>query len=142
MLFPSKTKFKKSQKMRNRFKGIDNRYFMPKVGKFGLKILNTFRLTSRQIETIRKIIRRKMSSKIKEQVRLSVFPDLPVTSKSSGVRMGKGKGHLNFWCFPVISGRVLFEIGNIGSNINKYNALACLKKGAKKLPSKCKIIIN
>lgn len=141
MLFPRKIKFKKYQKAKNRFQGTDNKYFIPKIGSFGLKVINSFRLKSKHIETVRKIIKKKMLKKIREQIRLNIFPDLPVTCKSSGLRMGKGKGHLNFWCFPVVKGRILFEITSF-SGISKHNAITCLLKSSKKLPSICKIIIN
>jgi len=116
-------------------KGVENRYILPKVGKMGLKILNSFRLTAKQIETIRKIIKRKMSKKTKEKLILNVFPDLPVTKKSSGLRMGKGKGHIEYWCVPVIKGRILFEITENNSS-SFYNNLLCLKKGLKKITFK------
>lgn len=140
MLFPRKTKFKRYQKLKYRLRGFDNRYILPKVGRFGLKILNSFRLRSKQIETIKKVIKRKMLKKSKERVLLSVFPDLPVTKKSSGLRMGKGKGRIDYWAVPVTKGRILFEItGNV--SLNFYNIMLCLKKGAKKIPSKhCKLV--
>ncbi len=139
ILFGTKNKYKKYQKSKHRFKGIDQRYILPKVGVYGLKFLGSIKLTVQQIESIRKVIRRKMFKKSKEHIKISVFPDLPVTRKSSGVRMGKGKGNIDFWCFPVNSGRVVFEIG---SHIPKYNACSSLLSGSKKLPFKCRVIMN
>lgn len=139
ILFATKNKFKKYQKLKHRLVGIEQRYILPKVGGFGLKFLGSIRLTTQQIECVRKVIRRKMVKKIKEHVKISIFPDLPVTKKSSGVRMGKGKGNIDFWCFPVTKGRVVFELG---VQIPKYNAYACLLAGAKKLPFKCRVIFN
>jgi len=139
VLFATKNKFKKYQKVKHRLKGKEQRYILPKVGVFGLKFLGSIRLTTQQIESVRKVIRRKMLKKIKEHVKISVFPDLPVTKKSLGVRMGKGKGNIDFWCFPVNIGRVVFELG---SNIPRYNAISCLLAGSKKLPFKCRVILN
>lgn len=139
IIFGTKNKFKKYQKAKHRLLGIEHRYILPKVGVFGLKFLGSLRLTSEQIESVRKVIKRKMLKKVKEKVKISVFPDLPVTKKSSGVRMGKGKGNIDFWCFPVISGRVVFELGN---EIPFYNAISSLKSGANKLPFKCRTIFN
>lgn len=139
IIFATKNKFKKYQKSKRRLSGIDQRYILPKVGVFGLKFLGSLRLTSEQIESVRKVIRRKMLKKVKEHVKISVFPDLPVTKKSSGVRMGKGKGNIDFWCFPVILGRVVFELGG---QIPIYNAKSCLRGGSRKLPFKCRIVCN
>jgi large subunit ribosomal protein L16 len=139
ILFANKNKFKKYQKLKHRMLGKEQRYILPKVGVFGLKFLGSIRLTTQQIEAVRKVIRRKMLKKIKEHVKISVFPDLPVTKKSSGVRMGKGKGNIDFWCFPVNIGRIVFELGD---KIPKYNAYSCLLSGGKKLPFRCKVIIN
>jgi large subunit ribosomal protein L16 len=139
ILFANKNKFKKYQKLKHRMIGKEQRYILPKVGVFGLKFLGSIRLSTQQIEAVRKVIRRKMLKKIKEHVKISVFPDLPVTKKSSGVRMGKGKGNIDFWCFPVNKGRIVFELGD---KIPKYNASSCLLSGAKKLPFKCKVIMN
>ncbi len=139
VLFATKNKFKKYQKLKHRLVGLEQRYILPKVGVFGLKFLGSIRLTTQQIEAVRKVIRRKMVKKSKERVKISVFPDLPVTRKSSGVRMGKGKGNIDYWCFPVNMGRVVFELGG---SIPKYNAYSCLLAGSRKLPFKCRVILN
>jgi large subunit ribosomal protein L16 len=139
ILFGVKNKFKKYQKLKHRMKGNEQRYILPKVGVFGLKFLGSIRLTTQQIEAVRKVIRRKMLKKVKEHIKISVFPDLPVTRKSSGVRMGKGKGNINFWCFPVNKGRIVFELGG---KIPVYNAYSCLLSGANKLPFKCRVVLN
>jgi large subunit ribosomal protein L16 len=139
ILFATKNKFKKYQKSKDRLIGIDQRYILPKVGVFGLKFLSSIRLTTKQIEAVRKVIRHKMIKKVKEHVKISIFPDLPVTRKSSGVRMGKGKGNIDFWCFPINCGRIVFELGG---HIPKYNAYSSLIAGSKKLPFKCRVILN
>lgn len=139
ILFATKNKFKKYHKSKRRLKGVDQRYILPKIGVFGLKIMNSLRITTQHIESIRKVVRRKMMKKIKEQIKLSIFPDLPVTKKSSGVRMGKGKGNIDYWCYPTNKGRVVFELGG---NIPKYNAFACLKSGSKKLPFGSRVLSN
>lgn len=139
ILFATKNKYKKYHKAKDRLKGIDQRYFLPKVGVFGLKLLGNIRLTTQHIEAIRKVIRRKMMKKVKDHVKISVFPDLPVTKKSSGVRMGKGKGNINFWCIPINQARVVFELGG---TIPGYNAKSSLIAGSKKLPIKCRFLSN
>src|ERR1700761_9030291 len=98
VLFPKKTKFKKCFKFKNFFHKFENRCIVPKVGASSLKIIKGGRLTSLQLESFRKVCKRKLRLKYrKETPCFNVFTDIPVTKKSSGVRMGKGKGSLNFW---------------------------------------------
>lgn len=137
ILFPAKTKYKKYKKSKDRFLGYDNKYFLPNVGVYGLKILQSRRITVRQLEAARKVIRKKLKGKVKEHVMLTIFPDLPLTKKSSGVRMGKGKGNIEAWCFPLNIGRILFELSFA---ISKYNAKRAFQKGAKKVGLKNRII--
>jgi len=109
MLFPKKTKFRKSHK--GRVCGIETRVNNTKLGFYGVKSLSSGRLSSGQIECVRKIISRKMYKS--GLLRLKIFPFFPVTAKPIEVRMGKGKGSLKYWCFPVKSGRVLFEFHGV-----------------------------
>lgn len=111
LLFPAKTKFKKSHKQSRKLCRIDANYDQPTLGFCGLKALKTLRLKSSQILTAKKLILRNLKKNIKARVKLRIvcFPDLPVTKKSAGIRMGKGKGNVDFWCFLVRKGRVLFE---------------------------------
>src|SRR5215813_1520320 len=110
LLFPKRMKFKKYQKQKRRFKGISLNYFYPKKEIIGIKVLENFRLKNNQIETMRCYIQRKLRKNKTNKLRICVFPDLPVTAKASGTRMGKGKGSIKLWCFPITAGRVLFEL--------------------------------
>lgn len=109
-LFPIKTKYKKQYRRRRKLFKNESNYISPLKGFAGIKATKPFRLTSKQIEASRKVITRQLRKKFKTRLRYCVFPDLPITKKSTGVRMGKGKGNVDFWCFPVLKGQMLFEI--------------------------------
>lgn len=132
MLFPKRTKYKKQFK--GLIKGKTNRGNQIKYGHFALKTLNESRLTSRQIEAGRKAIVRHM--KRLGFLWIRVFPDTPVTSKPSEIRMGKGKGAVDFWVAKVKQGQIIYEI----SGISDENSLKALSAGSIKLPIKTKII--
>jgi large subunit ribosomal protein L16 len=132
MLFPKKTKFRKSHK--GRVRGIETRVNNTKLGFYGVKSLSSGRLSSGQIECVRKIISRKMYKS--GLLRLKIFPFFPVTAKPTEVRMGKGKGSLKYWCFPVKSGRVLFEFHGVSDTL----ASEINQQIKSKLPLKIKII--
>src|SRR5277367_4284157 len=110
VLFPGKMKFKKAQKQSRRFKGKEVRRFYPKQGFFGLKVLSCHRIRSSHLECIRRGIMRRIKKKMSDKLQICIFPDMPVTRKSSGVRMGKGKGGIEYWCTTVFSGRIIFEL--------------------------------
>jgi len=139
LLFPSKMKFKKYQKQRRRFKGVDVNYSFPKRGFFGLKALEPSRIRSNHLESIRRYIQRRIKKKMREKLQICVFPDLPVTRKSSGIRMGKGKGAIEYWCTPIFTGRILFELGK---SVNHNEAIWGLLKAGKKLPVKSKVVFR
>lgn len=111
LLFPEKTKFKKKHKNFKVLKKKESSFLQPLVGFSGLKVLKAFRITAKQIEAFKKTIVRivKRKYKYKTKLRFDVFPDIPVTKKSSGIRMGKGKGKVGYWCFLVKQGRILCE---------------------------------
>lgn len=132
MLLPKKTKFRKSHK--GRIHGVETRVNKPRPGFYAIKSLSSGRLTSQQIECVRKIIFRKMHKS--GLVMLKIFPHFPVTSKPTEVRMGKGKGSFKYWCFPVRSGRILFEFQGISETL----ALEINKQIKSKLPLLIKII--
>jgi len=113
MLSPKKIKFRKVCK--GKIYGIETRVNNPGLGLYGIKSLDSARLTSQQIECARKLISRKMYKL--GLLRLKVFPFIPVTSKPSEVRMGKGKGSLKYWCFPVKPGRLLFEFQGVSTTL-------------------------
>ncbi len=132
MLQPKKTKFRKAHKGRihGNAKGGTSIVF----GKFGLKALQPERVTARQIEAARRVI----SRFIKRQGRIwiRIFPDLPVSSKPAEVRMGKGKGSVEYWACRVKPGRVMFELDGVSEEIAKE----ALLKASAKLPIKAKFV--
>ena len=133
MLQPKRTKFRKQQK--GRMKGISQRGHQLSNGTFGIKALDSNFLTSRQIEAARIAATRYM--KREGQLWIKVFPDKPITKKPLEVRMGKGKGAVEFWVAICKSGRIVFEVGGVPLDIAKE----ALRLAAQKLPVKTKFII-
>jgi large subunit ribosomal protein L16 len=134
ILQPKRTKFKKYRKKYLKNLQTTKRSKLC-FGEFGLKVLESSRLTARQIESVRQTINRTLRRKCK--VWIMVFPHIPVTKKPNENRMGKGKGRISFWCAPVRAGTVLFEISGRAS-VKKI--VSALKKGGAKLPVKTKLI--
>ena len=132
MLSPKKTKFKKQFK--GLIKGKTSRGNKLIFGTFGLKSMEISRLNAKQIEATRRIITKKMKRLGFLWVR--IFPDTPITSKPVEVRMGKGKGAVDFWAAKIKEGQILFEISGVPASI----ALQALNSGSKKLCVKTKII--
>ena len=133
MLQPKKTKYRKAQK--GRMKGISGRGHRLSNGMFGIKSLDSNFLTSRQIEAARIAATRYM--KREGQLWIKIFPDKPITKKPLEVRMGKGKGAVEYWAAVVKPGRILFEVGGVPIDIAKE----ALRLAAQKLPVKTKFII-
>ena len=132
MLQPKRTKFRKMFK--GRIKGNAKGGTSLNFGGYGLKALEPERLTSRQIEATRRAITRHM--KRQGRVWIRIFPDVPVTKKPTEVRMGKGKGSVEFWAAKVKPGRIMFEIDGVSDAI----ARQALTLGAAKLPIKTRIV--
>ena len=132
MLQPKKTKFRKQFK--GRISGNAKGGTELNFGSYGLKALEPERITARQIEAARRAITRH----IKRQGRLwiRVFPDVPVSSKPTEVRMGKGKGSVDYWAAKVKPGRIMFEIDGVSEVI----AREALRLGAMKLPVTTRIV--
>ena len=133
MLQPKKTKHRKQQK--GKIKGNAQRGHQIAFGSFGIKSLEEGFLTSRQIEAARIAVTRHM--KREGQVWIRIFPDKPITKKPLEVRMGKGKGAVEYWAAVVKPGRILFEVGGVPLDIAKE----ALRLAAQKLPVKTKFII-
>ena len=133
MLQPKRTKFRKQQK--GRMKGLSQRGHILSNGTFGIKALDSNFLTSRQIEAARIAATRYM--KREGQLWIKIFPDKPITKKPLEVRMGKGKGAVEYWVAVVKPGRMLFEIGGVPLDIAKE----ALRLAAQKLPVRTKFII-
>ena len=109
MLQPKRTKFRKMQKGRNR--GLATAGEKVSFGTFGLKATTHGRLTARQIEAARRAMTRHIKRQGKIWIR--VFPDKPITEKPLEVRMGKGKGNVEYWVAQIQPGRVLYEMDGV-----------------------------
>ena len=109
MLQPKRTKFRKTHKGRNR--GLANAGNEVSFGTFGLKATSRGQLTARQIEAARRAMTRHVKRQGKIWIR--VFPDKPITEKPLEVRMGKGKGNVEYWVCPIQPGKVLYEMDGV-----------------------------
>ncbi len=124
MLQPSRTKYRKQQKGRNR--GLAQRGSKVSFGEFGLKAVGRGRMTARQIESARRAMTRHVRRGGKVWIR--VFPDKPITKKPLEVRQGKGKGAVEYWVAQIQPGRVLYEMEGVSEEIAKRAfALAAAK---------------
>ncbi len=132
MLQPKKTKFRKMHK--GRIKGKAKGGTDLNFGAFGLKAMEPDRITARQIEAARRALTRHM--KRAGRVWIRVFPDVPVSKKPTEVRMGKGKGSVEFWAARVKPGRIMFEIDGVSPEVAKV----ALELAAAKLPIKTRIV--
>jgi large subunit ribosomal protein L16 len=126
MLQPKRTKFRKQFKGKNR--GLANRGSDVSFGEFGLKATARGRITARQIEASRRALTRHVKRGGKIWIR--VFPDKPITKKPLEVRMGKGKGSVEYWVAQIQPGRMLFEMEGVSEDL----AREAFKLAAAKLP--------
>jgi large subunit ribosomal protein L16 len=134
MLQPKRTKYRKHQK--GRMKGDAGRGNQLAYGTFGIKSLESEFLTARQIEAARIAATRFM--KREGSIWIMIFPDKPITKKPLEVRMGKGKGAVEYYAAVVKPGRVLFEISGVSVEVAKE----ALRLAAQKLPVKTKFIMS
>jgi large subunit ribosomal protein L16 len=124
MLQPKRTKFRKQHKGRNR--GLAQSGNQVSFGDFGLKAVGRGRLTARQIESARRAITRRVKRGGKLWIR--VFPDKPISKKPLEVRMGKGKGNVEYWVALIQPGRMLYEIEGVPEELAREAfALAAAK---------------
>ncbi len=128
MLQPKRTKYRKQQKGRNT--GLALRGNKVSFGEYGLKALGRGRITARQIEAARRAITRHVRRGGKLWIR--IFPDKPITRKPLEVRMGKGKGSVEYWVAEVKPGMMLYEIEGIPEDV----AREAFRLAAAKLPVK------
>lgn len=128
MLQPKRTKFRKMHKGRNT--GLAQRGNTVAFGEIGLKSIGRGRMTARQIEAARRTITRRIKRGGKIWIR--VFPDKPITEKPLEVRMGKGKGNVEYWVALIQPGKVLYEMDGVSEEVAR-NAFAL---AAAKLPVK------
>ncbi|SEL98123.1 LSU ribosomal protein L16P [Aquimarina amphilecti] len=134
MLQPKRTKFRKQQK--GRMKGLSQRGHTLSNGTFGIKSLDSSFVTARQIEAARISATRYM--KREGALWIKIFPDKPITKKPLEVRMGKGKGAVEYWAAVVKPGRILFEISGVPYDVAKE----ALRLAAQKLPVRTKFIVS
>ncbi len=132
MLSPKRTKFRKQHK--GRIHGEAKGGFNLNFGAYGLKAVEPERITARQIEAARRAMTRHM--KRQGRVWIRIFPDVPVTQKPTEVRMGKGKGSVEYWAAKVKPGRVMFELDGVSEPV----AREALRLAAMKLPVKCRFV--
>ena len=132
MMQPKKTKFRRAHK--GRIKGNAKGGSALNFGQFGLKALEPNRVNAREIEAARRAITREM--KRQGRVWIRIFPDVPVSQKPVEVRMGKGKGAVEFWAARVAPGRIMFEIDGVPEAVARES----LRLGAAKLSVRTKIV--
>jgi large subunit ribosomal protein L16 len=132
MLSPKRMKFRKQHK--GRIHGLAKGGSTLSFGSFGLKALTPERITARQIEAARRAITREMKRAGRLWIR--IFPDVPVSDKPAEVRMGKGKGAIEFWVARVKPGRIMFE----AEGVDEDTARRAFALGAAKLPVKSKFV--
>ncbi len=134
MLQPKRTKFRKQHK--GRIHGEAKGGYMLNFGSYGLKSTEPERVTARQIEAARRAITRHM--KRQGRVWIRIFPDVPVSAKPVEVRMGKGKGAVDYWAAKVKPGRIMFEIDGVSDEI----AREALRLGAMKLSVLTRVVVR
>lgn len=132
MLSPKKIKWRKQRKGRIRGEAQKGNYIA--FGDYAIKTLEPGRITARQIEAARRAIQRSVKRGGKLWIR--IFPDKPVTQKPAEVRMGSGKGSVEYWAAPVKPGRVLYEI----NGVTKEQAQEAFRLASYKLPVKTKFV--
>ena len=131
-LMPKRTKHRKQMRGHNR--GKATRGNTVTYGQYGLQTLEAAWITSNQIEAARIAMTRFI--KRGGQVWIKIFPDKPITRKPAGVRMGSGKGNVEFWVAPVKPGRILFEMDGVSEDV----AREAFRLAAHKLPVKTKFL--
>ncbi len=134
MLQPKRTKFRKMFKGKNR--GLAQSGNKVSFGEYGLKATERGRVSARQIEAARRAMTRKVKRNGKIWIR--IFPDVPISSKPLEVRMGKGKGNVDYWCSKVQPGTVLYEMEGVSEEL----AREAFRLAANKLPIKTTFVIR
>jgi large subunit ribosomal protein L16 len=132
MLQPKRTKFRKVMKGRNR--GLAQRGSKVSFGTIGLQAIGRGRLTARQIEAARRAMTRHIKRGGKIWIR--IFPDKPITQKPLEVRMGKGKGSVEYWVAQIQPGRMLYEMEGVSEDV----AREAFRLAAAKLPVSTRVV--
>ena len=128
MLQPKRTKFRKQHKGRNRGLALNGNRVS--FGEYGLKALDRGKITARQIEAARRAMTRHV--KRQGQIWIRIFPDVPVTKNPLEVRMGKGKGNVEYWAAKIQPGKMLYEM----EGVDEKTAREAFALAAAKLPIK------
>ena len=126
MLQPKKTKYRKQQK--GKLRGFATSGAKVSFGEFGLKATTRGRVTARQIEAARRAMTRHIKRGGKVWIR--IFPDVPITKKPVEVRMGKGKGNVEYWVAKIQPGKGLYEMEGVSEEV----AREAFRLAAAKLP--------
>jgi len=134
MLLPKRVKFRKWQRMATRRNLKETKGVSLAFGSFGLKSEEACWVTSQQLEAARKAMTHFVQRGGKIWIR--IFPDKPITKKPPEVTMGGGKGDVAGYVFPVLPGRLLFEIDGVPRDI----AISALKRAGAKLPVRTKVV--
>jgi large subunit ribosomal protein L16 len=132
MMQPKRTKYRKQHK--GRISGAAKGGSYISYGQFGLKAMEPERITARQIEAARRAISRHVKRVGRLWIR--IFPDVPITKKPAEVRMGSGKGGVEYWAARVEPGRILFEVDGVPENV----AREAFERASAKLPIKTKFV--
>ena len=126
MLQPKTTKYRKQQK--GKLRGFATSGAKVSFGEFVLKATTRGRVTARQIEAARRAMTRHIKRGGKVWIR--IFPDVPITKKPVEVRMGKGKGNVEYWVAKILPGKVLYEMEGVSEEV----AREAFRLAAAKLP--------
>ena len=126
MLQPKKTKYRKQQK--GKLRGFATSGAKVSFGEYGLKAITRGRVTASQIEAARRAMTRHIKRGGKVWIR--IFPDVPITKKPVEVRMGKGKGNVEYWVAKITPGKVLYEMEGVTEEV----AREAFRLAAAKLP--------
>ena len=132
MLQPKRTKFRKQHKGRNRGLALNGNKVS--FGEYGLKAVERGKITARQIEAARRAMTRHV--KRVGRIWIRIFPDVPITKKPLEVRMGKGKGNVEYWVAKIQPGKMLYEM----EGVDEETARHALKLAAAKLPVKTQFV--
>jgi large subunit ribosomal protein L16 len=132
MLQPKRTKFRKQRKGRNR--GLAQNGNEVSFGEFGLKSTEWGAITARQIEAARRVLTRYAKKGGKMWIR--IFPDVPITRKPLEVRMGAGKGNVEYWVAKVQPGKMLYEV----EGVDEATVREAFRLAGTKLPVKTTVV--
>ena len=134
MLFPKRVKFRKWQRMATRRKLVETRGVSLAFGAYGLKAEEASWVNSKQLEAARKAMTHYIQRGGKIWIR--IFPDKPITSKPPEVTMGGGKGDVAGYVFPVLPGRIIFEMDGVAKDV----AEEALRRAGAKLPIRTRFV--